>query len=57
MLSIKGILNKFTNDSIHISAQLMLHLIKERGWVCTHLFKISYYTSETVHLIALLDNG
>ncbi|KAJ7907238.1 hypothetical protein B0H13DRAFT_1879837 [Mycena leptocephala] len=57
MIAAECVLNSFTNDSIHISAQLMLRLIKERSWVCTHLFKISHYTSEMVHLIALIDNG
>ncbi|KAJ6541374.1 hypothetical protein B0H19DRAFT_958648, partial [Mycena capillaripes] len=52
-----GVLNSFADDSIRISAQFMLHLIADRGWVCEHLFKISHYASATVHFIAVLDNG
>ncbi|KAJ6589210.1 hypothetical protein B0H19DRAFT_922955, partial [Mycena capillaripes] len=52
-----GVLNSFADDSIRISAQFMLHLIAERGWICEHLFKISHYALATVHFIAVLDNG
>ncbi|KAJ7886442.1 hypothetical protein B0H14DRAFT_2563374 [Mycena olivaceomarginata] len=57
VIAAEGVLNSFTDDSIHISAPFMLRLIEERGWVCTHLFKISHYASATVHFIAVLDNG
>ncbi|KAF8190680.1 hypothetical protein K438DRAFT_1546217, partial [Mycena galopus ATCC 62051] len=51
------VLDSFADDSIRISAQFMLRLIADRGWVCEQLFKISHYASATVHFIAVLDNG
>ncbi|KAF7370007.1 hypothetical protein MSAN_00630700 [Mycena sanguinolenta] len=57
MLAAEEVLNPFTDDTIRISAQFMLRLIEDRGWVCSQLFKTSHYASATLHFIAVLDNG
>ncbi len=51
----QNLLNMFKDDDIKLSTKYLLHLIATCRWLCSGLFKIAYYTSESIHFIAVLD--
>ncbi|KAK0455367.1 uncharacterized protein EV420DRAFT_1272717, partial [Desarmillaria tabescens] len=52
-----NLLNTFEDDNIKLSTKYLLCFIATHGWLCSGLFKIAYYTSESIHFIAVLDMG
>ncbi|KAK0241311.1 hypothetical protein EDD85DRAFT_787025 [Armillaria nabsnona] len=39
----ENLLNMFEDDDIKLSTKYLLHLIATCGWLCSGLFKITYY--------------
>ncbi|KAK0438683.1 uncharacterized protein EV420DRAFT_1279936, partial [Desarmillaria tabescens] len=50
-----NLLNTFEDDNIKLSTKYLLCFIATHGWLCSGLFKIAYYASESIHFIAVLD--
>ena len=53
----QSLLNGFSKDAVHISAQYLLDLIAGREWECIALCQIWHYATQASHHIAILQTG
>src|ERR1700730_13759145 len=51
----QGLLDDFSEDQIHISAEHLLQLIAARGLSVSALFQIQHYASQSTHYLALVS--
>jgi hypothetical protein len=54
---IQPLLDNFSEDTHHLSAQYLIQLIASRGWTCATVCVVKHYATTACHYLVLLDNG
>jgi hypothetical protein len=53
----QSLLDTFTDDTVHLSAQYLLQLVTGSGRECAALFVVKHYATRATHYLAILDTG